>query len=281
MAPKHAMAERETAGRESAESLALDLHHLPFETDAGLDARATVGLLVLASDRVIEAEFRRVFERCKVALYHGRIYNDPAITPETLKRMEQGLAASADLIAPGVALDVVGYGCTSASMVIGEAKVAERIREVRPGVACTTPMTAAVAAFAALGIERLALLTPYIDEINQAMRRHIEAQGFQVTAMGSFNEEDDPTVARITLESVQAAAQCLGESDAVEGVFVSCTNLRLMDGAAALEAALGKPVTSSNHAMAWHCLRLAGITDSLPDFGRLFSLGLDGQASTT
>jgi maleate isomerase len=37
---------------------------------------------------------------------------------------------------------------------------------------------------------------------------------------------------------------------------------------------LGKPVTSSNHAMAWHCLRLAGVDDALPQFGRLFTLPL-------
>lgn len=33
---------------------------------------------------------------------------------------------------------------------------------------------------------------------------------------------------------------------------------------------LGKPVTSSNHAMAWHCLRLAGITEPIEGWGRLF-----------
>jgi maleate isomerase len=34
------------------------------------------------------------------------------------------------------------------------------------------------------------------------------------------------------------------------------------------------PVTSSNHAMAWHSLRLAKVDDSLPKFGKLFSLPL-------
>ena len=38
-----------------------------------------------------------------------------------------------------------------------------------------------------------------------------------------------------------------------------------------IEATLGKPVTSSNHAMAWHVLRLAGIGDPLPRWGRLFA----------
>ncbi len=50
----------------------------------------------------------------------------------------------------------------------------------------------------------------------------------------------------------------------------SSCSIRLADGIEQLEAALGKPVTSSNHAMAWHCLRLAGVTDRRHSCGRLF-----------
>jgi maleate isomerase len=36
------------------------------------------------------------------------------------------------------------------------------------------------------------------------------------------------------------------------------------------EALIGKPVTSSNHALAWHMLRLAGINDDILGFGHLY-----------
>jgi maleate isomerase len=36
------------------------------------------------------------------------------------------------------------------------------------------------------------------------------------------------------------------------------------------EARLGKPVTSSNHALAWHLLRLSGIQDCPENSGILF-----------
>jgi maleate isomerase len=38
---------------------------------------------------------------------------------------------------------------------------------------------------------------------------------------------------------------------------------------AALEQAIGKPVITSTQATLWHALRLAGIRDSLPGYGRL------------
>ncbi len=106
------------------------------------------------------------------------------------------------------------------------------------------------------------------------MRDYIEARGFRVPVMGSFNEEDDLKAARIDAASIRDAAIELGRSDEVDAVFVSCTSLRLVEAVGAIEAELGKPVTSSNHAMAWHCLRLAGLADSRSGFGSLFARAL-------
>jgi len=254
--------------------LVVNRQHLSFRLDGGIAARAAIGLIVLATDQTIEHEFRRLLGLPGVAFYESRILNDAQITPETLRAMEGRLSEAAALILPGLALDVVAFGCTSASMVIGEARVAELIRAARPGVACSTPITAAFAAFKALGAGRIALLTPYRDDINRFMREYIEAQGVAVPVMGSFNEEDDLKAARIDAGSIRAAALELGRAPGVDAVFVSCTSLRLAEAVAGIEAELGKPVTSSNHAMAWHCLRLAGIDDRLAGYGRLFELPL-------
>ena len=232
-------------------------------------------MIVLATDQTIESEFRKICNLPGVGLYQSRIFNAAEINPETLKQMEAGIADATAVILPGLPLDVVAYGCTSGAMVIGDDSVAARIHEARPGIPTTTPMAAAMAAFESLGCRRIALLTPYVEEINQAMRAHIEGGGFQVPVMGSFNEEDDRKAARITAGSVRDAALTLGGAAEVDGVFVSCTSLRLLQTVVELEEALGKPVTSSNHALAWHCLRLTGVEDRLPQFGRLFKTDLN------
>jgi maleate isomerase len=100
---------------------------------------------------------------------------------------------------------------------------------------------------------------------------YIEARGVRVPVFGSFNHEDDNEVARIDGASLSAAVEQLGAQD-VDAVFVSCTSVRIAHLIAGLEAKLGKPVISSNQAMAWHALRLAGIGDALPGWGRLLSL---------
>ena len=245
--------------------------HIPFEVDGGLGERASIGLIVLGSDQTIEYEFRTLMDIEGVALYQSRIENSTTITPETLAQMEHRIPACADVILKGVHLDVVAYGCTSASMVIGEQRVFERINSVRPDARCTTPITAAFASFDAFGAKNLAVLTPYRQDVNDAVADYIENNGYRVTAFGSFNEEDDNRAARISTESIRTAAIELGRRD-VDLVFVSCTNLRVVSIVADIEKQTGKPATSSNHAMAWHCLRLAGISDHAPQHGRLFEI---------
>jgi len=249
-----------------------ELYNLPFETDAGIAGRAAIGVIVLASDNTLEFEFRQIFDLPGVGLYQSRIHNDNTITPETLRAMEARITQASEVILPGCPLDVVAYGCTSASIVLGEEQVFKQIRKARPKAKHTTPITAAFAAFRAFSARNIGLLTPYRADVNSMVRDYIEKAGFPVPVFGSFNEEDDPTAARISAASIKAAALEVGSHKDVDAVFVSCTSLRLANLAVEIEAELDKPATSSNHAMAWHCLRLAGVDDKLPKFGRLYSL---------
>jgi maleate isomerase len=254
------------------------IEHLPFDTDSGIASRARIGLIVLATDYTIEHEWRQIMAPLEgVALYQSRIFNDQQITPETLRAMEPRIATAADLILPGSDLDVVAYGCTSASMAIGEEKVFEKIRSVRPGARCTTPITAAFAAFRALGAIRIGILTPYRADVNRIVAAYVAARGFEVPVFGSFNEENDGVVARISPASIKRGVMAIMSKAPIDAVFVSCTSVRLAEAATALESEIDLPITSSNHAMAWHALRLAGVDDAMPQWGRLFTLPLQDQ----
>lgn len=246
--------------------------HLDFVLDEGVARRAAIGLVVLATDHTIEYEWRKMLNVEGVAFFESRIFNSAEISPDTLAEMEGGIAAAVALIRPGEKIDVLAFGCTSASMVIGEERVFECMRQARPNAKCTTPITAARVAFETMGTKRIALLTPYVRQINEAMAAYLEARGIQVVAMGSFEHGNDNEVARIDATSLRQAVMQLGARDDVQAVFVSCTSLRVAEAVADIEASLGKPVTSSNHAMAWHALRLAGIPDALPQFGKLFAI---------
>lgn len=253
----------------------IDLGILASELDGGLASRAAIGLVVLATDQTMEHEFRVVIRQPGVAFYESRLFSDADITPATLRAIGPRIAPSVELILPSIPLDVVAFGCTSATMVLGEEAIFTEIHKARPDVACTTPVTAALAAFRALGAEGIGLLTPYTPEINQRFVDYFAARNVTIAAVATFDRRDDREAARITVASIEAAAERMARTPGVDAIFVSCTSLRIAEAVGALEGRAGVAITSSNHAMAWHCLRLAGVDDVVPAAGRLFQRGTD------
>ena len=249
------------------------LENLPFQTETVIGARARLGLVSLATDYTIEHEYRTVLQHLPgVALYTARIANEVTVTPETLADMARRLTPTTETLLPGDRLNVVAYGCTSASCVIGADRVASAIRKAKPDAEVTDPITAAMAAFRALGAKRIGVLTPYTSDVNAQVQATIEAGGFEVPVFGSFNEPNDPTVAAITEASLEAALERVAEAAEIDMLFCSCTSIRLLEAVARLEQRFGVPVASSNSAIIWHSLRLAGIREQLDGFGRLYGL---------
>ncbi len=247
--------------------------NLPFTLDDGAGANAALGIIVLQSDETLEAEFRTVFDLTDVALYHTRIASAPEVTPETLKQMELDLPRSAALLKMGRPLDVVGYGCTSGATIIGPENIDAAIRTEHPGVRTTNPITAVTEACHALGVRRIGFLTPYIADVSAAMRALLESSGLAIAAFGSFEQSEEAVVAKISEQSVLDSICAIGRHPDVEAVFASCTNLRSFNIIEKAEATIGKPVITSNQALAWHMLKLAGLAETANGPGRLFKSG--------
>jgi maleate isomerase len=245
---------------------------LDLETDDGLGSRALVGLIVLRSDQTIEYEARQIFNALPgVALYQSRIYNDQQINRDTLLAMKPLIPDAARLLPVPWGFRSIGFACTSAAMLIGDAPIAELVHQVHPGIGVTNPVLACIEAFKSFGRRKIAVVTPYSRAVNEAIASGLEERGLSIPTFVSFEEPDDAIVARISEKAVAAAAKKAAADPETEGVFISCTSIRAVESIAKLERELGKPVTSSNHAILWHLLRLAGIEDSLPQFGSLYT----------
>lgn len=245
---------------------------LDFVTDEGLGTRARIGLVVLQTDQTIEHEFSEMIRGQGVALFHTRIPNAMVVTPDTLRQMERDLPRTAALLPQSFGFDAIGYACTSGATMIGEKKVDQIIRQVHPQAKTSNPITACKAALAALGLKRIALVTPYAPDVTLEMQENLRTAGFQTNAVASFNQSDDFTVARITSSSILDAVLRVGERENCDGVFVSCTSLRALEVIAEAEVQLGKPLISSNQALAWHLMRLAGLTDTPDGLGQVFKV---------
>ena len=245
--------------------------HMPCVLDSGSAARAAIGLIVLASDSVIEPEVRTFLPRDGISLYVARIPVLEKAGVAKLQAMEVQIPDAAARILPDEELDVIGFGCTSGSMVIGPEGVAAAVHGSRPGVPVTNPVSAALKGLWALGLERIALITPYVDEVNERVGRFVTGQGFEVVTKGSFKQPRDPQIMRVPPEAIFEAGRELGSAD-VDGLFISCSGLRCSSVIARIEEAIGKPVVTSNQALAWDFLRLNGCDDVVEGFGRLLTV---------
>jgi len=233
-----------------------------------LGTRATIGLISLQSDETIEHDMRRLLPLEGVANYVTRVPSGTEVTNDTLAEMEGNLTGAARLFPLPARFDVVGYGCTSGTSVIGAEVVAGMVKKGCETSAVTDPLTALIAACESLGVRRLAVLSPYVAEVNTALITALGRAGIDVELLGTFNEEREEYAARIAPDSIAEAAQTLAEQGDFDAIFLSCTNLRTLDVIDRIEAATGLPVLSSNQVLGWHMMRLAGV-EPAQRFGRL------------
>lgn len=244
---------------------------LPYSTSAGLGQTAKIGLIVLQTDQTIEDEFRQMLAIDGVACYHSRIANAMQVTPQTLAQMQADLPIAASLLPIAFEFNAIGYGCTSGATIIGEEQVAQLILAEHPNAKVSNPLSACKAACAVLHLHKIALLTPYTPQVTQALSDNLCASGIVISHTGYFDIEDDFEVGRVDSTSILDAIIALGSHSDCDGVFVSCTSLRVANVILKAEQHLGKPVISSNQALAWHLLRLSGVNKNLTQFGCLFS----------
>ncbi|MEP2706347.1 MAG: Asp/Glu racemase [Roseibium sp.] len=243
---------------------------LRFETDKGLAHKAALGLIVLQADETIENEFRPLFDLDGITLNHTRIASAPDVTPETLMQMKSELVGTANLLPSARALDVIGYGCTSASTIIGSGAVAKAVQQAHPSAKVTNPAAAVLAALDHLNVKKVGVVTPYIPEVSKAVVSLLEDNGFAAVNVGSFGQSEEAVVARIAPASTKEAICAVGDHPEVDAVFASCTNLRTFPIIEDCEQILGKPVISSNSALAWNMMILAGLPTNGRGPGRLY-----------
>lgn len=242
----------------------------PYKLTSPIGTTATLGLIVLQVDETIEQDFRRIFDDPAVALYISRIPSGADLTPDTIAQMALDLPRAASLFPPAAQFDCIAYACTSGTTLIGAERVDHLVRGQTNTTAVTNPLTATIAALALSNVKSIGIVSPYIASVATPIKQAFERAGVHVPATLSFGEEREANVARIDPASIRDAALAIGQDPEVDAVFLSCTNLRTLDIIADLERALGKPVLSSNQALAWHMAQSAGVPLRCRDYGRLF-----------
>ncbi len=214
-----------------------------------------IGLIMLETDHTAELEFARHLPLDEVGIYTNRIEYANPTTPENLRAMLPHIGNTARMILPDADLDVIYYGCTSASVVIGNQAIVDAINKVKPGANVITPTISALEAFATLKLNRISILTPYLPETSRPVEPFFEKKGISVINHVCLGMEDDRDMARLDDDTIVSAA-IAADHDNADALFISCTAVPAVAVAGRIERAIGKPVITSNQAAVWHTLKL-------------------------
>lgn len=229
-------------------------------------SKAKIGLLLPSANTIMEGEFNAL-KPAGVSVHAARmLIRFPNI--EELAKMAEETEKATELISTAKP-SIIAFGCTAGSVLNGlgwDEKLISRIQKIAK-VHATTTATAVIRAFKELEIHKIAVVTPYIEELNKLEKDFFEDSGITVLEIRGIDLGGEE-MEMLTLEKIADHARAVNRSDA-DAVFLSCTNLKALPIVEQLEKELGKYVFSSNIATYWDVMRRLGIKQSITGMGKL------------
>ncbi len=192
----------------------------------------------------------------------------PALTPLAVARVKrpprtllpEDLPAYADATLDAIApfatedkpWDLVIYGCTAAGFLGGpdsNARMVERLHE-RTGATVISTAGAMADVLRADGVTETAVVTPYLEPVNDGLRRYLESSGINVETLNSFFCKTTAELGAVTEDQViELARQTVTPSS--KSLFLACSQLPTLRAVPQLRREFGIPVWSSISATAW------------------------------
>ena len=214
-----------------------------------------VGLMVPSNNTTFERELPGILpagSKCRVL----RIPRGQGLlTPATLPAYKAGAIELAKQFARAD-VDVVAYGCTAAGFIDGPAGDAQLARELAAvtGKAVVTTARSMVIGLQDIGATQIALVTPYLDAVNEQLKAFLAEGGIRVRRFNSFYAPDVDALGRIDSASVARLARETMSEDC-DALFIACSQLPTSDILEGLRAEFGRPVLSSIVATARQVMR--------------------------
>jgi len=230
--------------------------------------RRRIGMLLPSVNRVAEPEVTALMPD-GVSLHTTRLKLTGSSREDLLamtEKVEEGAALLGD-----AGVDLIVFHCTAVTTMDAnmEASLVKRV-EKASGKPATATSAALLSALHTLGANKIVLLTPYPRDSNEREVAFLAHHKIMVVREAGMEITEGAKMGLVEPGDWYRYAQA-HRHDEADAYFLSCTAIRAMPIIEALESDLGKPVITSNQAMAWHVLRSVGVRDAIQGYGTLLS----------
>jgi maleate isomerase len=200
-----------------------------------------------------------------------------ALSSQALGQFDDSkILAAAELLADAK-VDVIAWSGTAAGWMgfDTDRRLCERI-QARTGIVATTAVLALNELLKIMGVERLALVTPYTQDVQQRIVENYAREGIAVVAERHLRisvNHDFALVEPDTLLDLMREVSRGTESARPQAISTYCTNLRAAPLANLVETELGIPLLDTVSTTVWGALRAVGADPArIKGWGSLFAL---------
>ena len=230
--------------------------------------RARLGVLTPSANIVTEPEFDSILPEGVTCHYHKFHFKGGGV--EDLKKLEELLPDAAELISHADP-SAMAMCCTGGSFAGGfgyDEKLIKKMQEKNGNIPTTTTSTAMIDAFKELGVKKVSMAVPYLEDVAMAEKKFIEDHGFIVRNIKWLSIPDALDDADISYKTLYNLARAVDEPDS-DAVLISCVAVHTLKIIESLERDLGKPVVTSNQVTIWKLLRLSNVNEKIERYGEL------------
>lgn len=242
-----------------------------------------IGMIVPSSNLTMETELPRMLRAREDAhpedrfVFHAARARMQHVTPEQLRAMNaQAERAAAELA--DARPDVVATACLVAIMAQGpgyhctaEDSISAALRAEGAKAPVISSAGALIAGIEALGARRVAIVTPYLKPLTQAVVDYLTDAGIEVVDALSLEVSDNLAVARLDPADLREHHKRLDLSGAEALVLSACVQMPSLPSIQPVEDELGLPVLSAATATTYRILQELGLPPVVPNAGRLLA----------
>jgi maleate isomerase len=223
------------------------------------------GILIPSTNTTCEAEFSRLGPDLQAHAARLGKGGDTPFSPS----IEADVTYQSKMLGDA-RVEVIALAQTSASLFADDYdEVTVRRMTDASGIPSFTSAQAVGRALRALGTSRIAMATPYSEDVIGRAKRYYETKyGITVVASESLGATNSYAIGKMDAGAAQAAFSRIDRPD-IEALVVPGGNFPTMDRIAAWEQQFGKPVITTNQATLWGVMQAMGIKTPLVGKGRL------------